>query len=124
MERDGAAAVANGGEKKRLVAAFWRKLVRPKAVTKTGSNFCAISLWFSAQNRHLVLPSGKKMNRAELDVGGYCHKSIWDSLADQHNKNMGVSTGERHDVGKDNSYLDVIQSQHFLRILTSLMGKT
>jgi hypothetical protein len=48
--------------------AYRSKLVRPKAVTKTGSYFCAISLWFSAQNRHLVLATGKKMNRAELDV--------------------------------------------------------
>ena len=48
--------------------AYRSKLVRPKAVTKTGLYFCAISLWFSAQNRHLVLATGKKMNRAELDV--------------------------------------------------------
>ena len=51
------------------------------------------------------------MNRAELDVGGYCHTPIWDNLADQNNKNTGVSSGEQQE-GEDNSYLDVIQSPH------------
>ena len=112
METDGAAADRG---KKRSVAAYRSKLVRPKAVTKTGSYFRAISLWFSAQNRHLALATGKKMNRAELDVGGYRHKSIWDNLADQYNKNTGVSTGDdAADAGKDNSYLDLIQVPHSL----------
>ena len=114
VERDGstAAVVATiGVGKQRSSAAYRSKQVRPKAVTKTGSYFRAISLWFSSQNRHLVLATGKKMNRAELDVGGYRHKSIWDNLADQYNKNTGVSSSEQQD-GEDNSYLDVIQSPH------------
>ena len=62
------------------------KLVRLKVVTKTGSYFRAISLWFSALNRHLVLATGKKVNRAQLvDVGGFCHKSIWDNLVEKYN---------------------------------------
>ena len=36
------------------------KMVRPKAVTKTGSYLRIINLWFSAQNRHLVLRTGKR----------------------------------------------------------------
>jgi hypothetical protein len=64
MERDG--PVAAGGAEKR---AYRSKLVRPKAVTKTGLYFCAISLWFSAQNRHLVLATGKKMNRVYVRCG-------------------------------------------------------
>jgi hypothetical protein len=109
MERDNAGGGGRG--KQRSSAAYRSKQVRPKAVTKTGSYFRAISLWFSSQNRHLVLATGKKMNRAELDVGGYRHKSIWDNLADQYNKNTGLSTGEQQD-GDDNSYLDVIQAPH------------
>jgi hypothetical protein len=54
------------------------------------------------------------MNRAELDVGGYCHKSIWDSFADQFNKNAGASTGEEGQNAEDNSYLDVIKAPHIL----------
>ena len=88
---------------------FIHKLVRPKAVTKTGSYFCAISLWFSPQNRHLVLLTGKKMNRSELDVGGYRHKTIWDNLAEQYNTNTGVPEGGD---AEENAYLDVIQSPH------------
>jgi hypothetical protein len=80
-------------------------------VTKTGSYFRAISLWFSPQNRHLVLLTGKKMNRTELDVGGYRHKAIWDNLADQFNKNTGVPDGGD---AEENAYLDVIQSPHHL----------
>ncbi len=30
------------------------KMIRPKPVTKTGSYFCIINLWFSAQNGHLA----------------------------------------------------------------------
>jgi hypothetical protein len=45
--------------------AYRSKLVRPKAVTETCSYFRAISLWFSDQNRHLVLATGKNINRAE-----------------------------------------------------------
>jgi hypothetical protein len=87
------------------------KTVRPKAVTKTGSYFRIINLWFSAQNRHLVLLStGKKMNRAELDVGGYRHKPIWDNLAAQYNKNTGIADC----IHGDNAYLDVIQTPHVL----------
>jgi len=104
-------AAGGGGSKQRSSAAYRSKQVRPKAVTKTGSYFRAISLWFSSQNRHLVLATGKKMNRAELDVGGYRHKSIWDNLADQYNKNTGILTGVLQD-GEDNSYLDVIQAPH------------
>ena len=73
---------------------------------RTGSYFRAINLWFSAQNRHLVLRTGKKMNRAELDVGGYCHKPIWENFADQYNNNTGAED--------DNSYLDAIQVSHYL----------
>ena len=54
------------------------------------------------------------MNRAELDVGGYCHKSIWDNFSDQYNKNTGASTGEEGQNAEDNSYLDVIQAPHLL----------
>jgi len=86
------------------------KMIRPKAVTKTGSYFRIINLWFSAQNRHLVLLTGKKMNRAELDVGGYRHKTIWDNLAEQYNKNTGMSNC----IHGDNAYLDVIQTPHML----------
>ena len=86
------------------------KMVRPKAVTKTGSYFRVINLWFSAQNRHLVLLTGKKMNKAELDVGGYRHKAIWDNLAAQYNKNTGMAAW----VHGDNAYLDVIQTPHML----------
>jgi hypothetical protein len=86
------------------------KLVRPKAVTKTGSYFRAISLWFSPQNRHLVLLTGTKMNRSELDVGGYRHKTMWDNLAEQYNTaNTGVPEGGD---AEENAYLDVIQSPH------------
>lgn len=91
--------------------AYKSKLDRPKAVTKAGTYFRAISLWFSSQNRHMILRTGKKMNRTELDVGGYRHKMIWDSLAEQFNKNTGVP--ECGDA-EDNTYLDVIQSPHHL----------
>ena len=37
------------------------KMVRPKAVTKTGSYFRVINQWFSAQNRHLALLIGKNL---------------------------------------------------------------
>ena len=87
------------------------KLVRPKAVTKTDSYFRAILLWFSSQNRHLVLLTGKKMNRTELDVGGYRHKMIWDNLAEQFNKNTGVPIDGD---AAENAYLDVIQSPYHL----------
>jgi hypothetical protein len=33
----------------------------------------------------------RKMNQAELDVGGHCHKSIWDNLAEQYNEITGMS---------------------------------
>jgi hypothetical protein len=81
------------------------KTTRPKAVTKTGSYIRIINL---------VLATGKKMNRAELDVG-YRHKSNWDNLADQYNNNTGVPAdiSIQNDNG-DNSYLDVIQAPHML----------
>ena len=51
------------------------------------------------------------MNQAELDVGGYCHKSIWDNMADQYNNNAGKPAADAFDGNKgDNSYLDVIQT--------------
>ncbi|KAI2498389.1 hypothetical protein MHU86_16086 [Fragilaria crotonensis] len=50
------------------------------------------------------------MNRAELDVGGYRHKSIWDNLAEQYNKNTGMADC----INGDNAYLDVIQTPHML----------
>ena len=55
------------------------------------------------------------MNRAELDVGGYCHKSIWDNPAEQYNNNTcipadSISDGNNGDI----SYLDVIQTPHML----------
>ena len=94
---------------------YQSKTTRPKAVTKTGSYFRIINLWFSEQNRHLVLATGKKMNRAELDVGGYRHKSIWDNMADQYNNNTGIPAVNASDGNKgDNSYLDVIQTPHML----------
>ncbi|KAI2508592.1 SAD/SRA domain [Fragilaria crotonensis] len=55
------------------------------------------------------------MNRAELDVGGYRHKSIWDNMADQYNNNTGKPAAGVSDGNKgDNSYLDVIQTPHML----------
>jgi hypothetical protein len=51
------------------------------------------------------------MNRAESDVGGYRHKSIWDNLAEQYNKNAGMLADYIH---RDNAYLDVIQTPHYL----------
>lgn len=105
----GAATLKNATAKKQR--SYRNKLVRPKAVTKTGSIFHAISLWFLPQNRHLVLLTGKKMNRTELDVGGYRHKAIWDTLAEQFNKNTGVP--EDGDA-EENAYLDVTQSPHHL----------
>jgi hypothetical protein len=101
--RDTTVVAINATAKKQR--SYRSKLVRPKAVTKTGSYFRAISLWFSSQNRHLVLLRGKKMNRTELDVGGYRHKMIWDNLAEQFNKNTGVP--EDGDA-EENAYLDVI----------------
>ena len=40
------------------------------------------------------------MNQTELDVGGYCHKSIWDNMADQYNNNTGLPTADVNDVNK------------------------
>jgi hypothetical protein len=57
----------------------------------------------------LVLLTGKKMNRSELDVGGYRHKTIWDNLAEQYNTNTDVPEGGD---AEENAYLDVIQSPH------------
>ena len=55
------------------------------------------------------------MNRAELDVGDYRHKSIWDKMADQYNNNTGIHAANASDGNKgDNSYLDVIQTPHML----------
>ncbi|KAI2507535.1 hypothetical protein MHU86_6923 [Fragilaria crotonensis] len=105
--RSNEAPTAAGGGKPQN---YQSKMVRPKAVTKTGSYFRIINLWFSAQNRHLVLLTGKKMNRAELDVGRYRHKSIWDNLAEQYNKNTGMADC----INGDNAYLDVIQTPHML----------
>jgi hypothetical protein len=62
-----------------------------------------------------MLATGKKMNRAELDVGGYCHKSIWDNLAEQYNNNTDIPTENISDGNNgDNLYLDVIQTPHML----------
>ena len=102
------AGAAGGGTKPQQ--SYRSKMVRPKAVTKTGLYFRVINLWFSSQNRHLVLLTGKKMNKAELDVGGYHHKAIWDNLAAQYNKNTGVADC----VHGDNAYLDVVQTPHML----------
>ena len=101
---------------KKTAPNYRSKTARPKAVTKTGSYFRIINLWFSEQNRHLVLRTGKKMNRAELDIGGYRHKSIWDNLAEQYNNNTGIPDFSECGDGdnKDNAYLDVIQTPHFL----------
>ncbi len=97
---------------------YQSKTTHPKAVTKTGSYFRIINLWFSEQNQHLVFATGKKMNRAELDVGGYRHKSIWDNMADQYNNNTGIPAVNASDGNKgDNSYLDVIQAPHILNEL-------
>ncbi len=46
------------------------------------------------------------MNRAELDVGGYRHKPIWDNLAEQYNKNIDIADC----IHGNNAYLDVIQT--------------
>jgi hypothetical protein len=54
------------------------------------------------------------MNRAELDVKGYCHKSTWDNFADQFNNNTGVSSREEGQNAEDNAYLDAIQVPHLL----------
>ena len=48
----------------------------------------------------------EKMNRAELDVGGYRHKLIWDNLVEQYNKNTGIADC----IHGDYAYLDVIQT--------------
>jgi hypothetical protein len=108
-------SITNNTSKKKTPN-YRSKTVRPKAVTKTGSYFRIINLWFSAQNRHLVLRTGKKMNRAELDIGGYRHKSIWDNLAEQYNNNTGIADFAECDGDdkNDNSYLDVIQTPHML----------
>jgi hypothetical protein len=50
------------------------------------------------------------------NVGGYCHKSIWDNFADQFNNNAGVSSGEEGQNAEDNAYLDVIQAPHLLTV--------
>lgn len=76
-------------------------------MTKTGSHFRVISLWFPPQNQHLVLLTGKKKNW----TGGYLHKANWDNLAEQFNKNTGVP--EDADA-KENAYLDGIQLPHHL----------
>ena len=110
-ERDG--PVAGGGAGGAEKRAYRRKLVRPKAVTKTG--LCFREFAFSAQNRHLVLATSETMNRADFDVGGFCHKSIWDNFPDQINNTTGVSTGEEGQNAEDN----LIQ-----RILISLTDKT
>jgi hypothetical protein len=60
-----------------------------------------------------VLATGKKMNRAELDVGCHRHKPIWDNLADQYNNNAGILVEIIIDGNNgDNSYLDFIQTPH------------
>ncbi len=62
-----------------------------------------------------MLATGKKLNRAELDVGGYCHKSICENIADQYNNNTGMPAANTSDGNKgDNFYLDVIQTPHML----------
>jgi hypothetical protein len=68
---DDSAAVSTSLQATAKKKSYRSKLVRPKAFTKAGSCFRAISLWFSPKNRHLVLATGKKMNRMELDLGGY-----------------------------------------------------
>jgi hypothetical protein len=61
------------------------------------------------------------MNRAELDVSDYRHKSIWDKMADQYNNNTGIHAANTSDGNKgDNSYLDVIQTPHMLYKLKNL----
>ena len=42
-------------------------------------------MWFAPQNRSLVLQTGQKMNRSELDAGGFRHQQIWEVLAKQYN---------------------------------------
>ena len=85
---DGTTVVSTGKTSKKR--AYKSKLTRPQAVTKTGTYFRAISLWFAVENRHLVLATGKKMNRAELDAGGYQHKPIWKGLAEEFNTCTGI----------------------------------
>jgi hypothetical protein len=106
---DGTTASTGKTSKKR---AYKSKLTRPQAVTKTGTYFRAISLWFAVENRHLVLATGKKMNRAELDVGGYRHKPIWEALAEQFNTCTGIPEGGKLEDAGENEYLDLIQSPH------------
>lgn len=106
---DGTAASTGKTSKKR---AYKSKLTRPQAITKTGTYFRAISLWFAVENRQLVLATGKKMNRAELDVGGYRHKPIWEALAEQFNKCTGIPEGGNLEDAGENEYLDLIQSPH------------
>jgi hypothetical protein len=48
-----------------------------------------------------------------LDVGGYRHKSIWDKLAEQYNKN----TGKSDCIHGDNANLNVNQTPHMLNDL-------
>lgn len=60
-------------------------LLRPRSVTKSGSYFRIISLWFAPQNRHHALHTGQKMDRLELDVGGIRHQQTWEILAAQYN---------------------------------------
>jgi hypothetical protein len=48
------------------------------------------------------------------NVGGYCHKSIWDNFAEQFNVNTVVSSREEGQNAEDSACLDVIQAPYLL----------
>ena len=67
---DSSAAVSTSLHATAKKTSYRSQLVRPKAVTKTGSYFRAISLWFSPHNQHLVLATGKKNESDGIRCGG------------------------------------------------------
>ena len=57
----------------------------PKVVSKTGTYYRVITMWFHQDNRHLVLQTGRAPNKNELDQGGFLHKRLWEDLARFYN---------------------------------------
>jgi hypothetical protein len=56
-------------------------------------------MWFAPKNRSLVLRTGQKMNRSELDAGGFCHQQIWEVLAKQYNQALQRATKQDEHTG-------------------------
>ena len=92
-------------KKKSKTKSYKSSLFRPRSVTKSGSYFRIISLWFAPQNRHHALHTGQKMDRLELDVGGFRHQQTWEILAAQYN-----NTSE----GPEFDYLNKLQVDNAL----------